>query len=286
MKFPWTQNAEGRSLPTTTIGGLAISRLIIGTNPFFGYSHISNARDAFLRRHFTDERIEEVIEICARAGMNAVVAPPNERLRPILDRVERNTGVRVVWFCTPGMSYPWPNWRDEIRTCADRGAEFIMPHTCYTDAAQRSGSHEIENYEAIAAFIREVGARPGLSTHRPETIVTADKAGYDVDVYIQPFNSQGFLCQVETDWVARVIREAKKPVIAIKPLGAGRILPPTGLSFVYRFIRPIDTVCIGMMSPEEAAEDIAIAEQILSREEIDVDLQRTRSKAILEGAST
>jgi hypothetical protein len=269
-------------IPTTTIGGLEISRLTIGTNPFFGYSHVSPARDEFLRRHFTDERIEEVIEVCARAGMNAVVAPPNERLRPILDRVERTTGVHIAWFCTPGMSYPWPNWRDEIRMCADCGAEFIMPHTCYTDGAQHSGRCEIENYEAIAAFIREVGARPGLSTHRPETIVTADKAGYDVDVYIQPFNAQGFLCQVETDWVARVIREAKKPVIAIKPLGAGRILPPTGLHFVYNFLRPIDTVCIGMMSPEEAREDVAIVEQILAGAATDVDPAWTRSKAPLQ----
>lgn len=270
------------SLPYSEIGGLQIARLVIGTNTFFGYSHFSRAKDTWLRRHFTDERIEEVLEACVTRGMNAICSMPGERLRKIMDRVERNTGAHIYWFATPGNVYPWENWKDDVDLTADVGAEFCMPHQCYTDNALSSGRGEIERYAEIAAYIREKGMRPGLSTHRPETIRTVDRMGYDVEVYIQPYNSIGFLCSVETDWISRVIRNAQKPVLCIKPLGAGRILPPTGLPFVFNSIKPNDVVCVGMMSPEEVAENVSIVEQVLRGQVAAVELQRTRSKAALE----
>ncbi len=80
-----------------------------------------------------------------------------------------------------------------------------------------------------------------------------------------------------------MIREAKHPVVCIKPLGAGRVLPPTGLGFVYDNIKPSDTVCIGMLSVEEAAEDIEIARACIERREAAIELQRTRSSDVLNG---
>ena len=135
--------------------------------------------------------------------------------------------------------------------------------------------------EEVLGLIRSLGMEPGWSTHRPETIVVSDRAGYDIAAYIQPYNSIGFLCAVETDWVARVINNTPKPVICIKPLGAGRILPPTGLSFVYNSIKPIDTVCIGVLSPQETEEDVKIALSIMEKQAINVELQYTRSKQVL-----
>lgn len=38
--------------PQTQIGGIAISRLIIGSNTFHGFSHFSAARDQWLRQYF------------------------------------------------------------------------------------------------------------------------------------------------------------------------------------------------------------------------------------------
>jgi hypothetical protein len=72
--------------------------------------------------------------------------------------------------------------------------------------------------------------------------------------------------------------------VSIKPLGAGRIMPPTGLGFVYSNIKPIDTVVIGMMSVQEAEEDIRIARQCIEQScrGPEVELQYTRSKAALK----
>ena len=58
-------------------------------------------------------------------------------------------------------------------------------------------------------------------------------------------------------------------------------MPPTGLSFVYSSIKPTDTVCIGLMSPQEAEEDVKIALSIMEKQQAEVELQYTRSKQAL-----
>ena len=121
---------------------------------------------------------------------------------------------------------------------------------------------------------------PGLSTHRPETITTCDKAGYDVATYIQPYNPIGFLCPLETDGVARIINSTEKPVIVIKPLGAGRVLPPTGLNFCYSTIKPVDTICIGMFSLEEVEEDVNLARSLITGVETRQQYTYSRSKQV------
>jgi len=122
---------------------------------------------------------------------------------------------------------------------------------------------------------------PGLSTHMPESVIIADKTGADVESYIQIYNAAGFLMQVEADWVMNVIRAAAKPVMTIKPLAAGRLLPVVGLAFVWNTIRPIDMVTIGTTTPDEAREVIDISLDLLSKQVPEYELQRTRSKKSL-----
>ena len=122
---------------------------------------------------------------------------------------------------------------------------------------------------------------PALSCHHIETVKAVYDGGYDVETFIVPFNSIGFLCTVETDWMARVIREIATPIIAIKPLAAQRILPPTGLQYVFDNVKPVDMVAIGMASPEEVREDVALAREFITGVEGRRDYQTTRSKAAL-----
>jgi hypothetical protein len=64
---------------------------------------------------------------------------------------------------------------------------------------------------------------PGLSAHMPEVIVYSYLNEYDVQTYIQIFNCAGFLMQVEVEYIHKVIWGAKKPVMTIKPMAAGRL---------------------------------------------------------------
>jgi len=267
------------TFPMTTIGGLEVSRLVIGSNTFHGFSHFSKARSEWLKRYFTPERQIEVMEACAREGLNATVSMQRPDYAAVMREVESRTGVHIVWFATPGGSST-AELKEGICEAAELGAEFCLPHTMWTDARLLPARGIIEEAEEICEFIRSKGMRPGWSTHRPEAVSISDQRGYDIELCIQIFNSDGFLMHVETDWAGRIIRNAKKPTLCIKPLGAGRIMPPTGLNFVYTNIKPIDTVAIGMMSVEEAAEDIDVARKILSGELGEAELQKTRSKAL------
>jgi len=169
---------------------------------------------------------------------------------------------------------------EEIHAAADRGVEVCMPHQMYTDNMLVPNEGRLIGYEEAAQLIRDLGMVPGLSTHRPETITTCDKAGYDVAAYIQPYNPIGFLCPLETDWVGRIINNTEKPVIVIKPLGAGRVLPPTGLNFCYSTIKPMDTVCVGMLSVEEVEEDVELACSLIAGAEARRQYTYSRSKQV------
>jgi len=120
---------------------------------------------------------------------------------------------------------------------------------------------------------------PGLSTHMPEAPVYADETGLDCEVYIQIYNAAGFLMQIEVDWVHRMIWQRAKPVITIKPLAAGKVLPLVGLAFNWSTIRDRDMVCVGTSTPDEARAVIELSLSLLERRMSEVELQKTRSKA-------
>ena len=268
--------------PMTNIGGYELSRLMIGSNSFHGHSHFSNARSEWLRRHFTPERIYEVAACCANEGLNCTIAAVVPSYMEILRQVEKDTGQHIYYIATPGGA-DLAELKRGVDEAADLGCEYCWPHTSWTDIRVLPAENRIHEGPEAIEYIRKKGMVPGWSTHRPETVVVSDNAGYDVEGYVQIFNSIGFLCPIETDWERSIIRGTPKPVVSIKPLGAGRIMPPTGFGFVYSNIKPIDTVAIGLLSVEEAKEDIAIARQCIEDAcgGPDAQLQYTRSKAAL-----
>ena len=90
--------------------------------------------------------------------------------------------------------------------------------------------------------------------------------GADVETYIQIYNAAGFMMQVEADWVQRIIANAQKPVMTIKPLAAGRLLPIVGLAFAWSTIREQDMVTIGTTTPDEAREVIDLSLDLLNHQ--------------------
>lgn len=117
--------------------------------------------------------------------------------------------------------------------------------------------------DTMCALIRERGMVPGLSTHMPESIIYADETGLDVETYISIYNTMGFLMQVEVDWIANVIRNAKKPVMTIKPMASGQIRPFQAFHFVWTTLREQDMMTVGTMTPLEAQECIELSLSIL-----------------------
>jgi hypothetical protein len=274
--------------PRTKIDRLSVPRLIIGTNWFLGYSHTSRAKDDFIKGHQSAERLADVVEVFLRAGADAIygVRPESEHLSRAVKEAEQRAGRHCIRIGIPHFNLAGTaQAEDEIRRTLDAfagiGCELCLPHQVTTDALLDRRIRRIREMDRYAAWIRERGMIPGLSTHMPEAIVYADESGLDVATYIQIYNAVGFLMQVEVDWVHRVIWGAKKPVITIKPLAAGRLLPLVGLAFNWATLREQDMVCVGCLTPDEARECIDISLAQLERTGPAVALQATRSKGSL-----
>ena len=114
-------------------------------------------------------------------------------------------------------------------------------------------------------MIRQNGMIPGLSAHMPELILYSDANEYDVQTYIQIFNCMGFLMQIEIESVYQIIMNAKKPVMSIKPMAAGRCSPFVGLTFNFSVLRDCDMVTCGCLNADEAEEDIEFARAAIER---------------------
>ncbi|MFW6286366.1 MAG: hypothetical protein ACOC29_00350, partial [Candidatus Sumerlaeota bacterium] len=260
--------------PRTEVGGLSLSRLIVGSNWFLGFSHCSEAKSQFIKDHFSDWRlIADVLEVFFNAGVDTVMGHAVwENYRNAITEAEQRTGRKAKFISTPGFPFnretPAKGFdMDEVKRILDQdleaGADIVMPHQSVTDAMVDRCTREIRHMPQICAAIRERGLIPGLSTHMPESIIYADETELDVEIYISIYNNMGFLMQVEVDWVSSIIRNAKKPVLTIKPMAAGQVRPFQAFTFVWNTIRPQDMVAAGTMTPNEAREVIELSTAIL-----------------------
>ncbi len=269
--------------PRTVLGGVSLPRILIGTNWFLGYSHTSLAKDNFIKEIQDREHIARVLGVFLEYGIDAIMAPLSQHLEDAVRAAEDRTGRQMIRILTPSFNIV-PGGSAEnapeavLDQCKELGARFCLPHQCVTDALVDRMYKVIRDIDKYTCMIREREMIPGLSTHMPETVTIADKTGADVETYIQIYNATGFLMQVEVDWVMRIIRNAEKPVMTIKPLAAGRILPAVGLAFVWNTIRDQDMVTIGTTTPDEAREVIELSLDLLEKKIPDGDLQKTRSK--------
>ena len=268
------------------VGGASLSRLIIGTNWFLGCSHTSKAKDSFLKDYQTRENIAEILTVFMNAGVDTIMGMPEPILRDAITEAEGRTGQAAKLILTPHFNIiadGTPEGEPErvFDKCKAMGATICMPHQSVTDRLIDRMHNTIRDIDTYTIMIRERGMLPGLSTHMPEAITIADATGADIETYIQLYNAAGFLMQVEADWIMRIIRNAGKPVMTIKPLAAGRLLPPVGLAFVWNTIRDQDMVTIGTTTPDEAREVIDLSLDFLNRRLPNNELQTTRSKKSL-----
>lgn len=281
------------AFPRTTVGGLSVSRMIIGTNWFLGFSHTSLAKDAYICEHVRErKKIADILEVFLRSGVDTIMGLM--AMDPIADAIseaEDRTGVKVIRISTPAFPIekhtPSQGFdKGEVERILDEqvkyGTHICMPHTSTTDCLVDRCTRTIRRIEEITVPTRERGMIPGLSTHMPESIIYADETGIDVETYISLYNSMGFLMQVEVDWISKIIHEAKKPVMTIKPMAAGQLRPYQGLVFAWNTLRDIDMVTVGTMSPREAAECVELSLDILEKRGVSQDLQETRSKATVK----
>jgi len=265
--------------------------MIIGTNWILGWSHRSPAADGMIyERNRNKEAIADMIEVFLLHNIDAVMAPvaQNPVVADGAKLAQDRTGKRVIFIDTPIINVDDTTAaRREaeatIKSCRDIGATFCLPHHSSVEELVNKNKRIVDRLPDYLGMIREQGMIPGVSAHMPELIVYSDEQNYDVETYIQLYNCMGYMMQVEIEHVHKTIWNAKKPVMTIKPMAAGRVTPFVGITFSFATIRPCDMVTVGCFTPEEAREDIEIGLAALGRRPPDMEGRSSPNKTAALG---
>jgi len=85
-------------LPTIKLGPHQVTRLIIGGNPVYGYSHFNRILSQYLTEWHTPERVMALLQRCEQAGLNCWQNSYAERTLQDLERY-RAAGGKMQWLC-------------------------------------------------------------------------------------------------------------------------------------------------------------------------------------------
>ena len=280
-----------KPFPRTQVENISLPRMLIGSNWVLGYSHTSPSADEMIKRRYAQpEQVAALLEAYLKYDIDALMAPfePDGALLAGVHLAEERTGKRITLIDTPIVDVSdsvqgRAAARERIRQSAQMGCSLcLLHHSC---AEQLVNKHKgtIERLPDYLDMIRQAGLVPGLSAHMPELVLYSDQNEYDVQTYIQIYNCVGFLMQVEIEYISKVIHEAKKPVMTIKSMAAGRVSPYVGLTFSFATIRPQDMVTLGAFTPEEVDEDVEIAMAAIERRYPDLEGRASPNKTAALG---
>ncbi len=264
-------------MQTVKIGTATFSRLILGSNPFSGFSHQGRERDREMVRYFTTARIKQTLRQAEEAGITTLIARGDHHVMRLLAEYW-DEGGKLQWSCQtcPELGDPGRT----MRRAAELGAVACHIHGGYSDHLFANG--RIEELRPTVALARELGINIGVAGHNPDTLRWVDE-NLDVDYYMasyynpiprkkdaehragtdERYRDEDRLAMVET------IATLSKPAIHYKVLAAGRNGPAEAFAFVAKHLREGDAVCVGVYPGDKAdmvAEDVRLFREAVNGE--------------------
>jgi len=237
-------------LPTVDFCGIPVTRLVIGANPFGGFSHQSPARDAAMRAYHTPQRIIETWDRARRAGINTMVT--NNETPHVLEAVERylGDGGTLSWIAQVSHR-SYPDMESAIDRCVALGCRAMFFHGGLVD-----GLYEGRDAATLRRWVshaRRGGVPIGVAGHAPQVhdwVASLDL----VDFHVVCFFNCGSLHAgrgdtfrlADVEPAAECIQRLSAPCIAYKVMGAGRIDPSMALEYALTHIKSTDVVNVGM----------------------------------------
>ena len=269
-------------LPTMKIGDLEVTRLIVGSNPFTGKSHMDAHTDADMREHFTEEKAFAMLDRCVEAGINAIQSRGNMPIMGLIHKY-RQSGGKLLWLATT--SKELDTYDAELDEMMNYHPDAICIHGELTDHLYLTGN--LDRLPELLEKIRRKNVPCGICAHFPEVLSYAEAQGLKPDYYMaslynlsQPDRSHDLnptgerFEDSDIPKMYEVIRTLSAPTIALKILGAGRRCSSqeqvkNAFTEAFSSIKPGDGVLVGMfdkyidqpfLNASYASEAIRIAE--------------------------
>ncbi len=282
---PAAAEPNAAPLPTVKLGPHAVTRLILGGNPIYGYSHFNK----HLSRHMTDwhtpERVQELLKRAEQAGINTWQNSYAERTLQDLDRY-RDAGGKMHWLC---LGKPdWDEKPDRIDEVAKKKPIGIAPHGALAEKLHRQGKLTV--LTDLLKRIRDNGVLVGLSAHNPDLLALASDKGWDVDYFMcclyyltRPKEEQKKILGDDLPLgeiylpsdparMFKVIRATKKPCLAYKVLAAGRrVNTPAEVRGAFATavenIKATDAMIVGMYQQfgDQVGDNVALVRELCEK---------------------
>ena len=269
-------------LPTITLGGHQVTRLIVGGNPFSGNSHQGPDRDWEMARFYSQERVLEVLARCEREGINTLQARGDVFImRTYLEHRER--GGTLQWIAQTATEMA--SLKRNVEAIARFGAVAIYLHGSQTDRLWQAG--KLGEIADSLKIIKDAGLPGGLGTHLPEVVEHAQAQGWDADFYMccfynvsregkdlptvgQPGSGNRFV-EGDPERMTAVMRAVPQPCLGFKILAAGRRCEsPAAVraAFEYAFshLKPTDAVVVGVFprDRDQVGENARMVRELLA----------------------
>ena len=157
-------------LPQIRLGRYTISRLICGTNPFNGGSHLSTFVNQAMKEYYTPEQILKTLRRCEEVGINCWQAGVRNAE---LYRQFRDTGLQMHYIAIAAGK------PDTIKVLSECGCIAIAHHGEVTDRSFKEG--HIDQIHDYLKRVRAAGLLVGGSTPMPDAVDTLEARGWDDD---------------------------------------------------------------------------------------------------------
>ncbi|MEK7675753.1 MAG: hypothetical protein AAB676_07970 [Verrucomicrobiota bacterium] len=246
-------------LPRIKLGKLEVSRLILGSNPFFGFSHGNpQAKPDEMKTWYTPERVMAVLDQAADHGITAVWTPCYEQWVKVWNEYRKKDGKLKIWIAQPDRL---PMER-EIEIAVSNGAQAIAIQGCRIDDMVNEDKWEV--VRGWLELIKSHRLPAGMATHGARTHLEAEKRGLPTDFYHQTLYRPDDYVREGLEESLATIEKLEKPVVAYKVLGAGRFLPKDTLPYIFKRLKPKDGLCVGVFpkNRDEIAENSSLTRQL------------------------
>jgi hypothetical protein len=272
--------ASAVQVPKIKFGGVEISRMVLGVNPFYGFAHYNNNFSVVMKEWYTPDKVSAIMHQCNRYGINAFNYVHLDRGPQDLARFQAEGGkMHLIIQVTAGVEASML-----VKTlkplALQRQGEVV-------DKAYQNG--DMKSVKEWCKQVRDLGVLVGVGTHKPEVIAQVEEEGWDVDFYAGcVYNrtrtgdewkqvlhgeslemSQEIYLRSDPPRMYKVMRQTKKPCFAFKILAAGRI-PDRGVDQAFRTafesIKPTDAIYVGMFprAKDEVKENAERVHRILT----------------------
>ena len=257
------------------IGDVKVSRFIVGSNPFSGFSHLTPDVDSEMKHYFTATQIKAILRDAEVLGVNTMLGRVDHHiLRVLLEYWDEGGKLQFFAQTCPEVG----NHEACVSRAAGGGAKACHIHGGIMDnlLAQK----KLDEIPAVIQSIRKHGMKAGIAGHNPAVFEWAEK-NLDVDYYMCSYYNSAHRDQKAEhvsgmkEWfleedrriMTALIQKLSRPVIHYKIMAAGRNKPAEAFAFAAKSMRPGDAVCVGVFPKHHTSmvkEDVELLAKSLA----------------------